>query len=359
MALRARRAGRSPLVRPGRRRRRPGLPVPQRRRPAGRALRAGLRSRTCCGDRALSRIGWWPALACAAGFVVVAAPWLLRQLDVFGSLSPSSAGGRILFIREYRELYSVSSRDDARRRSWHRGPWPLVGSRVEGLLGRRPHLRDHAAARRPGARAAGGCLAASARRGLRALARLRGRALRVQRARLGRPRALRHVPPFGGGARAARLPALHGRGRRHRGLGRRASTVLGCATRDPGLQRHGRGRRPRRLSGGDRHDGARLAARAGGSRGQCSRRSRCAAPTGRRRHEPGRGRLPLSRRLAGHRHAGRSAAGRRGGAAPLRRPLAGPRARPPHGRACAPSSPACEQPGLALGAARQRAWRTG
>ncbi len=57
----------------------------------------------------LSRIGWWPAVLCAAGFLLVSIPWLWRQLDVFGSISPSSAGGRILFISEYRELYSVTS----------------------------------------------------------------------------------------------------------------------------------------------------------------------------------------------------------------------------------------------------------
>ncbi len=57
----------------------------------------------------LTLIGWRPAIACATGFVLVVAPWLWRQLEVFGSLSPSSAGGRILFITEYRELYSVSS----------------------------------------------------------------------------------------------------------------------------------------------------------------------------------------------------------------------------------------------------------
>jgi 4-amino-4-deoxy-L-arabinose transferase-like glycosyltransferase len=56
-----------------------------------------------------SRIGWWPAIICAAGFAIVAAPWLLRQMDVFGAVSPSSIGGRILFITEYRELYSVST----------------------------------------------------------------------------------------------------------------------------------------------------------------------------------------------------------------------------------------------------------
>ena len=54
------------------------------------------------------RIGWGPALACAALFVVVMAPWYLRQLAVFGSLSPSAASGRILWITDYRQLYSVT-----------------------------------------------------------------------------------------------------------------------------------------------------------------------------------------------------------------------------------------------------------
>ena len=80
----------------------------------------------------LSRIGWWPAIACAAGFVLVASPWLLRQLDVFGSISPSSAGGRILFITEYRELYSVSS--ETTLASFLGQGWPsLIESRLMGL----------------------------------------------------------------------------------------------------------------------------------------------------------------------------------------------------------------------------------
>jgi len=80
----------------------------------------------------LSRVGWWPAIACAAGFVLVAAPWLLRQLEVFGSLSPSSAGGRILLITEYRELYSVSS-ETTLEAFLGQGLGNLVGSRLEGL----------------------------------------------------------------------------------------------------------------------------------------------------------------------------------------------------------------------------------
>jgi 4-amino-4-deoxy-L-arabinose transferase-like glycosyltransferase len=80
----------------------------------------------------LSRLGWWPAIACAAGFVLVAAPWLLRQLEVFGSISPSSAGGRILFITEYRELYSVSS-ETTLESFLGQGLGRLIGSRLGGL----------------------------------------------------------------------------------------------------------------------------------------------------------------------------------------------------------------------------------
>src|SRR3990172_7126310 len=33
----------------------------------------------------MSRIGWWPAFASMAGFLIMAIPWLMRQMDVFGS----------------------------------------------------------------------------------------------------------------------------------------------------------------------------------------------------------------------------------------------------------------------------------
>jgi 4-amino-4-deoxy-L-arabinose transferase-like glycosyltransferase len=80
----------------------------------------------------LSRIGWWPAVLCAAGFVIVVAPWLLRQLEVFGSISPSSVGGRILFITEYRELYSVSS-ETTLESFLGQGLRSLIASRLGGL----------------------------------------------------------------------------------------------------------------------------------------------------------------------------------------------------------------------------------
>jgi hypothetical protein len=80
----------------------------------------------------LSRIGWLPALVCVGGFLLVVVPWLLRQLDVFGSISPSSASGRILFISEYRELYSVTS--EATLESFlGQGLATVIESRLAGL----------------------------------------------------------------------------------------------------------------------------------------------------------------------------------------------------------------------------------
>ncbi len=81
----------------------------------------------------LSRIGWRPALACAGGFALVVTPWLLRQLLVFGSISPSSAGGRILFISEYRELYSVTS-ETTLASFLEQGLGAVIESRVTGLI---------------------------------------------------------------------------------------------------------------------------------------------------------------------------------------------------------------------------------
>ena len=37
------------------------------------------------------------------------APWWLRQLAVFGSISPSTASGRVLFIRDIGEWNSITA----------------------------------------------------------------------------------------------------------------------------------------------------------------------------------------------------------------------------------------------------------
>ena len=48
------------------------------------------------------------ALACVAVFALVMAPWWLRQLAVFGSISPSTASGKVFFIRDIGEWNSIT-----------------------------------------------------------------------------------------------------------------------------------------------------------------------------------------------------------------------------------------------------------
>lgn len=79
-----------------------------------------------------SKIGWRVALLCAGAFLLVTAPWWLRQWLEFGSLSPSSASGRILWITGYRELYSVTG-ETTLDSFLAQGPAALLSSRLGGL----------------------------------------------------------------------------------------------------------------------------------------------------------------------------------------------------------------------------------
>jgi hypothetical protein len=54
-------------------------------------------------------IPFWAAIACVGLFALVMAPWWLRQLAVFGSLSPSTASGRVFFIRDIGEWNSITA----------------------------------------------------------------------------------------------------------------------------------------------------------------------------------------------------------------------------------------------------------
>ena len=81
---------------------------------------------------AVRRIGWAAALGCGGLFLLVATPWLLRQLSTFGSISPSAANGRILWITDYRQLYSVST-DTTLSTFLAQGLGPLLTSRLGGL----------------------------------------------------------------------------------------------------------------------------------------------------------------------------------------------------------------------------------
>jgi 4-amino-4-deoxy-L-arabinose transferase-like glycosyltransferase len=80
-----------------------------------------------------SRIGWPAAITCAALCAIVAGPWLARQLAVFGSISPSAANGCILFIRDYRQLYSADT-ECTLQAFLAQGAGPLAASRLGGLV---------------------------------------------------------------------------------------------------------------------------------------------------------------------------------------------------------------------------------
>jgi 4-amino-4-deoxy-L-arabinose transferase-like glycosyltransferase len=81
---------------------------------------------------ATNSIGWRAALGCMALFLIAVAPWYLRQMEVFGSLSPSAASGRILWITDYQQLYSVTG-NTTLSSFLAQGLGPLLESRVGGL----------------------------------------------------------------------------------------------------------------------------------------------------------------------------------------------------------------------------------
>jgi hypothetical protein len=75
---------------------------------------------------------WWPAFASLGLFALVMAPWWARQLAVFGSISPSSASGRILWIRSLSEMNSIEGHPTLST-FLGQGVGPLVTSRLVGL----------------------------------------------------------------------------------------------------------------------------------------------------------------------------------------------------------------------------------
>ena len=75
----------------------------------------------------------WAAVACAGLFVVVVAPWLVRQAAVFGSISPSTASGKVLFIRNLGEWNSITT-PATLDHLLGQGLGPLLASRLSGLV---------------------------------------------------------------------------------------------------------------------------------------------------------------------------------------------------------------------------------
>ena len=174
----------------------------------------------------------WAAVACFGLFLLVVAPWFVRQLVVFGSLLPSSASGRVLFIRDIAEWNSITSPTHARRTSSGQG----IGSAP-----REPRRRLRGGDRdlhRPGRARCSSCRSWSSAPGCGAGPSTSGRSSSTRRScsrsrpRVGRPRARRHVHPLGRGAGAVQL---HPRARGHRGLrrlGRPTPARRGTSNRD-------------------------------------------------------------------------------------------------------------------------------
>ncbi len=82
--------------------------------------------------RPVRRIPVWSAAACVALFAVVVAPWFVRQLVEFGTLSPSAATGKVLYIRTMAEWNSITT-PATLEHFLGQGIGPLVASRLAGL----------------------------------------------------------------------------------------------------------------------------------------------------------------------------------------------------------------------------------
>ncbi len=80
-----------------------------------------------------ARIGWIAAIACFGLFLLVMTPWWIRDYSIFGSISPSSSSGRILWIRTYEQLFSVSDQTTPAT-FFAQGLGPLIASRIGGLI---------------------------------------------------------------------------------------------------------------------------------------------------------------------------------------------------------------------------------
>ena len=75
----------------------------------------------------------WAAVACFGLFLAIMAPWWIRQLDVFGQLSPSTASGKVLYIRSIEEWNSITT-PATLDHLLGQGIGPLLLSRIGGFV---------------------------------------------------------------------------------------------------------------------------------------------------------------------------------------------------------------------------------
>ncbi len=80
-----------------------------------------------------ARVPLAAALGAVALFAVAVVPWYLRQLAVFGTLSPSTASGKVLFIRDIGEWNSITT-PATLDHLLGMGLGPLLLTRVGGLV---------------------------------------------------------------------------------------------------------------------------------------------------------------------------------------------------------------------------------
>ena len=82
--------------------------------------------------RRRARVPLVAAIGAGLAFVLVVTPWYLRQLSVFGSISPSTATGKVLYLRDFSEWNSITTPATL---DWllGMGIGPLLATRLEGL----------------------------------------------------------------------------------------------------------------------------------------------------------------------------------------------------------------------------------
>jgi len=95
--------------------------------------RAWRSSRVRAGGPYRPAIPFTAAIACVGLFALVMAPWWIRQLAVFGSLSPSSASGRVFFIRDIGEWNSITA-PATLDHLLGMGIGPFLATRIGGLV---------------------------------------------------------------------------------------------------------------------------------------------------------------------------------------------------------------------------------